>query len=377
MDVSDFKAGGYEQQYEYRSFLPTKIHHAWRLSDATIQSALGEADRALGALNAFAELVPDIDYFIQTYVAKEATQSSRIEGTQTSVEDAFKKAEDIQPDERDDWQEVQNYIHAIAHAIDGLKRLPVSNRLIRETHATLLDGVRGENKRPGEFRTSQNWIGSSLKRAAFIPPHQDHVPELMSDLEKFLNDAENPLPHLIRIGIAHYQFETIHPFLDGNGRVGRLLITLYLHAQGLLGKPSLYLSDYFERNKTAYVDHLMAVREGDHLREWLLFFLEGVRATATNAVDVFREILKLKAHIEQDVLPHFNQRKLASAQTVMRQLYAQPLVDVKTVSELTGSSVSTANSLVSDLVTHSVLVEITGQRRNRLFAFREYLSLLE
>ncbi len=204
---------------------------------------------------------------------------------------------------RDDWSEVQNYIRAITFAIDSLERLPLSNRLLRDTHAILLDGVRGETKRPGEFRISQNWIGVSLKNAVFVPPHHDHVPELMSDLEKFLHNAEAMVPPLIKIAIAHYQFETIHPFLDGNGRLGRLMISLYLASEKLLVKPALYLSDYFERNKTAYVDHMMAVRQGNHLRDWLVFFLHGVEETARGSAGVFRAILALKERIEREVLP--------------------------------------------------------------------------
>jgi hypothetical protein len=250
MNISDYHAGHYEQQYEYKSFLPTLIHHEWIIADPQLQQLLGQADRALGELNAFAQLVPDIDFFIRTYVAKEATQSSKIEGTQTSIEDAFKDAEDLVPEKRDDWDEVQNYISAINSAISSLEKLPLSNRLLKETHAILLRGVRGETKQPGHFRTSQNWIGVSLKNAAFVPPHHDRVPELMSDMEKFLHDENINVPPLIKIAIAHYQFETIHPFLDGNGRLGRLMISLYLASERLLIKPALYLSDYFERKKS-------------------------------------------------------------------------------------------------------------------------------
>jgi Fic family protein len=264
------------------------------VSNPELTDLLGRADRALGELNAFAQLIPDIDFFIRMHVAKEATQSSRIEGTQTNIEDAFKDATDIKPEERDDWAEVQNYIRAIQHAIAALDTLPFSNRLLRETHAVLMDGVRGKHKQPGEFRVSQNWIGVSLRNAAFIPPHHEHVPELMSDLEHLLHSEEFFAHPLLRIAIAHNQFETIHPFLDGNGRLGRLMISLHLASQGLLLKPALYLSDYFERHKNAYVDHPMAVRQGNHLRAWMVFFLYGVEETARASAGVFREILSLK-----------------------------------------------------------------------------------
>lgn len=375
MDLSAYQAGRHEPQLEYRSFLPEAINHSWTISDPQVLQLLGQADRALGELNAFAQLIPDIEFFIRMYVAKEATQSSRIEGTQTNIEDAFKDAEDLLPEVRDDWSEVQNYIRAITFAIESLERLPLSNRLLRDTHAILLDGVRGETKRPGEFRISQNWIGVSLKNAAFVPPHHDHVPELMSDLEKFLHNAEIMVPPLIKIAIAHYQFETIHPFLDGNGRLGRLMISLYLASERLLVKPALYLSDYFERNKTAYVDHMMAVRQGNHLRDWLIFFLHGVEETARASAGVFRAILALKERIEREVLPRFSHRRQENAQQLMRNLYARPVVDVKAVTVMLSTTTNTAASLISDMVEHGVLLEVTGQRRNRLFLFHDYLEL--
>lgn len=375
MELQDYKAGHYEDHYEYRAFLPQPVYHEWVISDPALIDLLGRADRALGELNAFGQLIPDIDFFIRMYVAKEATQSSRIEGTQTNIEDAFKDADDLNPEERDDWGEVQNYIKAINTAIEALEHLPLSSRLLRQTHAILLDGVRGESNQPGDFRTSQNWIGVSLRNAAFVPPHHEHVPRLMSDLEKFLHASNIYVHPLIRIAIAHYQFETIHPFLDGNGRLGRLMISLYLASEGLLLKPALYLSDYFERNKTAYVDHLMAVRQGNHMRDWLVFFLHGVEETARASARVFRAVLDLKHRIERDVLPRFSSRRQDSAHALMRHLYARPVVDVKWATEITGTSVNTASALIADMVTFSVLREVTGQRRNRLFIFHDYLDL--
>jgi|TARA_R110002124_G_scaffold287358_1_gene473763 Fic family protein len=375
MDLADYVSGGHQDEYEYRSFRPNPIHHPWIISDPDIQLLLGAADRALGELNAFAQLIPDIEFFIRMYVAKEATQSSRIEGTQTNIEDAFKDADDLEPEERDDWSEVQNYIEAINHSITRLEKLPLSNRLLRDTHAILMQGVRGEHKMPGEFRTSQNWIGVSLKNAVFVPPNHEHVPELMSDMERFLHDEAIMVPPLIRIAIAHYQFETIHPFLDGNGRLGRLMISLYLASENLLIKPALYLSDYFERNKTAYVDHLMAVRQGNHMREWLTFFLYGVEETARASAGVFRDILALKERIEREVLPHFSQRRQANAQAMVHRLYARPVVDVKGAAEHLDTTTNTASSLIDDLVNHGVLREMTGQRRNRLFVFDDYMNL--
>jgi Fic family protein len=377
MDLKDYVSGSYVEQYEYRSFQPTLVRQEWIFSDPALLTLLSEADRAIGELNAFAQLIPDVDFFIRMHVAKEATQSSRIEGTQTNIEEAFYEERDIVPEQRDDWQEVQNYIHAINQAIEQLKALPLSNRLLRDTHHRLMQSVRGKDKMPGEFRESQNWIGVSLKNAVFVPPHHDSVPDLMSDLELFLHDEVNHVPHLIKIAIAHYQFETIHPFLDGNGRLGRLMIALYFASAGLLVKPALYLSDYFERNKTEYVDRLMAVRHGNHLDQWLVFFLHGVRETAQRSIGVFRSILALKEQIERQAIPHFSTRKQPNAQALMRLLYQQPIVDVKHVSSALKLNTNTTNSLVADFVQHGILREITGQRRNRLFAFDQYLQIFK
>ena len=375
MDISDYQAGKYKQQYEYKSFDPETINHAWTYSDGEIQQLLSEADRALGELNAFSQLVPDVDLFIRMHIAKEATQSSRIEGTRTNMKDALLDEYNIEPEKLDDWEEVQNYIKAINQAIGELKTLPLSNRLLKNMHQTLMQGVRGEHIRPGEFRASQNWIGVSLKNAVFVPPHHEDVIGLMSDLEKFLHNEELQIPHLIKVAIAHYQFETIHPFLDGNGRLGRLMIALYLASFDLLHKPALYLSDYLERNKTQYVDHLMAVRESNNMKQWLIFFLHGVVETAKNSIAVFRDILSLKEKLEREVLPHFSARRQQNAQAVMAHLYQEPMVTVKGVSELLNTSTNTAAALVNDLVKYGVLEVPAKRQRNRIFWFREYIAI--
>lgn len=375
MDINDFKAGAYKQQYEYKSFLPELINHAWEISDGEVQRLLSDADRVLGELNAFSQLIPNVDFFIRMHITKEATQSSRIEGTQTNIEEAMLDERDVEPEKRDDWEEVQNYIKAINGAILELGTLPLSNRLLRNTHQTLMQGVRGERKMPGEYRASQNWIGVSLKNAIFIPPHQEDVIDLMGDLESFIHNDSVPVPHLVKIAIAHYQFETIHPFLDGNGRLGRLMIALYLANFNLLGKPALYLSDYFERNKTEYVDRLMAVRNAHKMKDWIIFFLYGVKETAESSIQVFKDILSLKQKLEREVLPHFSTRRQENAQTLMQYLYQTPVINIKEVSGLLGIKVNTATALVNDFVKHSVLHELTGKRRNRIFIFKDYILI--
>ena len=291
MQIENFRAGKYIQQYKYKSFYPEKVNHEWIWEDAKINTLLAEANVRIGELNAFSLYVPNIDIFIKMHIVKEATTSSRIEGTRTEVEEALLKESNIDPEKRDDWHEVQNYIKAMNHSIMRLNEVPISTRLIKEAHEILMQGVRGENKTPGEFRKSQNWIGgATINDAAFIPPHYEHVSELMGDLENFLHNVQIDVPHLIKIAIAHYQFETVHPFLDGNGRLGRLLITLYLVDSGLLQKPTLYLSDYFEKHRTLYYDNLNKVRLTNNLIQWIRFFLVSVIETSKNGVNTFRSI---------------------------------------------------------------------------------------
>lgn len=376
MKLEKYNSGKYKEQYQYSSFEPTYINKDWEFSDPKLLNLLSDADRAIGELNAFSQLVPDVDFFIRMHIAKEATQSSRIEGTQTNIKEVFFDKNDISIEHKDDWHEVQNYINAINSAIEKLQTIPLSNRLLRDTHKTLMQSVRGKDKMPGEFRNSQNWIGVSLKNADFVPPHHDEVLELMSDLEGFLHNEKIQVPHLLKIGIAHYQFETIHPFLDGNGRLGRLMIALYLTSNNLLTKPALYLSDYFERHKTQYIDRLMAVRDGNHMGQWLIFFLHGVQETAQNSIKTFQNIIQLKETIEREILPRFSTRRQNNAQALMRLLYKRPIIDIKTAAKILSLNTNTTTSLITDFVRYKILFEITGQRRNRLFIFNEYFAKL-
>lgn len=377
MNISEFKAGRLEAQYQYQSFLPELINHDWVLNDAKTLLTLDESSRLLGELNAFSQLVPDVDFFILMHITKEAITSSRIEGTQTNMEEALIREQDVNPEKRDDWQEVQNYIQAMNESIAKLGELPLSNRLIKSAHKTLIQGVRGRYKQPGEFRISQNWIGISLKNAIFIPPHHEHIPDLMGDLELFIHNENNYVPRLIKIAILHYQFETIHPFLDGNGRLGRLLIALYLVDSGLLSKPSLYLSDFFERHKGAYYDHLMAVRMTDSLLSWVQFFLQGVQETAQQSINVFKEIIALRSTMEREKLPTIHVRKQKNAQVLMKNLYRQPVITVQQVSDLLSIRHNTATALIKDFEALGIFREITHQKRNRLFAFDEYIQLFK
>ncbi len=374
MKLEEFVAGQLQPRYQYKSFEPVLVNHVWVWEDAIINTLLEKANRALGELNAFSLIVPDIDLFIEMHVVKEAQTSSRIEGTRTGMDEALMREEQILPEKRDDWREVRNYIDALNTAIDELRVLPLSNRLLKQTHAILMRGVRGEHKQPGAFRTSQNWIGgSNLADAAFIPPHHENVPDLMSDLEKFWHNEEIDVPHLVRAAISHYQFETIHPFLDGNGRIGRLLITLYLISHGLLAEPSLYLSDFFERNRASYYDALTRVRAGNDLIHWVRFFLNGVAQTAIKGRDVFRQILTLRTEVEQAVLSLG--KRAHSARLALNLFYRKPIINAADLEEALTITTPTANALIKALVELGILVEITGQQRWRSYAFERYLRL--
>jgi Fic family protein len=374
MQISSFKAGKTVQRFQYKSFEPNVINQLWQVDNPELLLLLSQADIKLGELNAFSQLIPDVDFFIQMHVLKEGTKSSRIEGTQTNIDEAVQKEEYIQPGKYDDWQEVQNYVQAMNEAIQNLETLPLSNRLLKQTHQTLLQGVRGTHKLPGEFRRSQNWIGgSSLADAAFIPPHQDSVDDLMNDLEKFIHNPNLPIPHLIKIGIAHYQFETIHPFLDGNGRIGRLLVTLYLVSNKLLSKPTLYLSDFFEKNKSLYYDNLTRVRSHNDLIQWLKFFLEGVRSTSENSIQTFKDIITLRREVEDKIISLG--KKQALAKSFLQYLYSEPTTGTKNTAEKLSINFTTAAKLIDDFVSLGILVELTGFKRNRVFSFENYIKL--
>ncbi|MNQ91191.1 Adenosine monophosphate-protein transferase SoFic [compost metagenome] len=339
-----------------------------------IQQLLSKADRQLGRLDMYSEYIPNIDLFISMHVLKEATQSSKIEGTQTNIEEALLDKEDIVLDKRDDWEEVQNYIEAMNTAIKTLETLPFSTRLIKETHKVLLQGVRGQNKLPGEFRTSQNWIGgASIDDATFVPPVHTSVPELMGDLEKFAHNEEFYFPDLLKIALIHYQFETIHPFLDGNGRVGRLLITLYLVDKTILKKPILYLSDFFERNREFYYSNLMNVRTKNDLKQWFKFFLVGIVETAKNGIETFDAVLKLKKEVEEKIQKTGNRSN--HLLTVLEFLYQKPIVNAYKIVELTGVSQATSYKILDELVSLEILKEITGGKRGKVYRFDNYIKL--
>ncbi|MBP9479810.1 MAG: Fic family protein [Sebaldella sp.] len=374
--LEEFLAGSYTEEYQYKAFLPSNINESWQWQDSEINILLEEANRKLGEINAFSFLIPNIDLFIKMHITKEANTSSKIEGTKTEMDEAIMKEEEISPERRDDWKEVHQYIEAMNGAIELLKQLPLSNRLIRETHKILLKTVRGENKIPGEFRTSQNWIGgSNLATAKFIPPHHKYLDELMGDLEKFIHNETINVPHLIKIAMLHYQFETIHPFLDGNGRVGRLMITLYLVENDLLSRPALYLSDYLEKNRDAYYRHLTEIREKNEMIPWIKFFLKGVIVTAENAKNTFIKIIELQKEMETR-LRSFGSRA-EKINSIINAFYESPILSVKDIVAKTGIPDKTTRNLLELMREDNLIKEMTGYERNRLFIFEKYFNLFK
>jgi len=372
--MEEFIAGELISQYQYKSFQPGPVNLQWKWESTAINVRMEQASRALAELNAFSLIVPDIDLFIQMHVFKEASQSSRIEGTQTHIDEAILDVSQIDPEKRDDWQEVQNYVEAMSTAIEQLETLPLSVRLLKNTHTILMQGVRGEHKTPGDFRTSQNWIGgSNLDNAMFIPPQHNSVSGLMSDLEKFWHNDSINVPDLIRIAISHYQFETIHPFLDGNGRIGRLLITLYLISRGLLQKPSLYLSDFLERNRGAYYDALTRVRASNDMVHWIVFFLDAVIETAESSKQTFLKIMVMRNQLESQMVTLG--RRAENARALLLLLYKRPAMTGKDIAKALGVTPRAANGLVDQFVELGILEEMTGYQRNRVFFFRKYIQL--
>ena len=345
--------------------------------EGELQRALEPALLAVGRLDSLSTLLPDTELLLYAYVRKEAVLSSRIEGTQSSLSDLLLFELDEAPGVLlDDVQEVSNYVAALDHGLARLRSgFPLSNRLVREIHGVLLSRGRGSDKDPGEFRRSQNWIGGTRPaNAVFVPPPHTLVQHCMNELERFLHDPETALPVVVRAGLAHVQFETIHPFLDGNGRVGRLLITLLLCHAGLLREPLLYLSLYFQQNRTAYYAHLDSVRREGDWEAWLAFFLRGVRETAEGAVSTAQRLVALFAEDRERIVP--KGRRAASALRVHDALEARPLASMQGVCTRSGLSFPAAASAMKLLVELGIARELTGKRRGRVFAYDRYLAIL-
>lgn len=377
IQIEKFIAGEIRQSIDYKYFIPSFINTEWTWSDAKLNKLLENASYELGQLNSFAKLVPNVDLFIHLHITKEAVVSSKIEGTQTHFDEAFLQKENVNPERINDWQEVQNYTEALNTAIEDLKKLPISSRLILQTHKILMQGVRGERKTPGEYRRSQNWIGGrSLADAMFIPPHHDHLHELIGDLESYIHNETLDIPILIKAAIIHYQFETIHPFLDGNGRIGRLLIPLFFIEKNVLQKPLLYLSSYFEKDKNLYYENLTKVRTNNNMLQWIKYFLVGIAQTAKLATETLNKIIALKDEHQNLIQTQFGKR-LKTGLQLQTYLLRQPLVTIKEIQTFIVLSPKAAGLLVDLFVEKKMLKEYTGQSRNRIFIYEPYLKLFE
>ena len=372
--MKNFIAGMYRQQREYESFSLSFVNHYFAWENRQIDLLVEQAAHLLGELNVYAEIVPDVDFSIPMSIAKEAIDSNLIEGTKTEIDEVVLPQTEIPPIRRDDWQEVQNYIEAMNFAIAELSRLPLSTRLLKDVHKILLSGVRGKHKAPGEIRRSQNWIGGSTPSDAFfVPPSAEEVPDLLSDLEKFWHNPSLQLPYLIKIAITHYQFETIHPFLDGNGRCGRLLIVLQLIDAQILDKPVLYVSTFFEKNKISYYNALTRVRTANDLEQWIVFFLLGIVETAQHGLKTFKGIIALSEEYNQKIQTLGSRAK--NARRLLQLMYATPIVNVRLVEKELNISFSSANRLLKSLTELGVLKKTTSYSRNRLFVLEKYLNL--
>jgi len=359
----------------YKAFVPSELPFKIEI-DEELQSLLSKADLALGRLDGIAETLPDVDFFILMYIRKEATLSSQVEGTQATFADVLNaeaKVGDLEIHK--DVDEILNYIQAMNHGLERLKTLSLSLRLIKEIHKILLQGVRGEWREPGEFKRSQNWVGgTTIERASFIPCPPQEVMAALDNMEKFLHNTSR-LPVLIKTGLIHTQFENIHPFLDGNGRIGRLLTTFYLCQQGALDKPLLYLSGFFKKYRQEYYDRLNAVHEKDDIEGWLKFFLEGVATTANQAVDTSKKIIKLKEDDFKKILALG--RSTPKATLIFNFLFHTPILTVKDVEGITGLKNPNALLLISKMINLGILKEITGRKRSRVFRYQNYVNLFE
>lgn len=373
------RAGRYVMQPTgYRAFLPAPLPPDPPVQIAgELQLLLSQADRALGRLDGSIQTLPHPDLFVYMYVRKEAVLSSQIEGTQSSLQDVLAaEAKILAPDRPKDVDEVVNYVRAMNHGLKRLAELPVSVRLIREIHTELLQGVRGSHLTPGELRTSQNWIGPggcTLNEASFVPSPPHEVPQKLAELEKFLH-TDTGLPLLIEIGLAHAQFETIHPFLDGNGRIGRLLITFLLCERRVLLKPVLYLSYFFKRYRQQYYEQLQSVRDAGTWEQWLTFFLKGIVEVSGQATDTARRILDLREAHRRAITENLG-RAAGNGHRVLEHLYEHPIVSVNEVQGLIATTYPAANDLVARLVDIDILREVTGQARNRKFIYQTYIQL--
>lgn len=384
-DLKDFRSGRWETQHkgeltEYRSFLPSLIDQEWYSTDPRVNRLESDAMYALGSLNSLAMRIPDVDVYIKMHIKAEANTSSRIEGTRTTLEEDLLPIEEVAPEKRNDHQEVSNYVRAITYGIEELQKpngLPLCNRFLRNCHKILMDSVRGENKTPGEFRRSQNWLGGgSINTASYVPPSEQAVGELMSDFEQFINSEYELVSPLLKAAVLHYQFETIHPFLDGNGRIGRLMIPLVLLNEKILRKPCFYISSYLENRRAEYYSALQMTREKNDLLSWYQFFLKAVKTTADSAVGKFQRVMDYVEQMNRYV-KSLEKRNTGNIDRVIQAYFSEPTLAAADLAQKLELSPPTVNAILNELTRDGILNEVTGASRNRVYQMTEYIRLFQ
>ncbi len=376
MKFENFTSGIYTKQDGYKAFLPSPINISWEWDNTKINLLLEEASRELGGLNSFSDLIPNIDVYIKMHIHTEANKSSRIEGTMTSIEEDLLPIEEISPEKRDDYEEVKNYVYALNY---GIKRIteddfPLSNRLLREIHKLLMNGVRGKHKTPGEFRKSQNWIGGTRPdNAVYVPPSIQYLDEALSDFEKFIHNEDIFVPHLIKIALLHYQFEAIHPFLDGNGRLGRILIPLYLLDKKVLDKPCFYISNYLEKNRDVYYEALNRVRQMNDISYWIKFFLEATISTAQDAKNKFKQAIILVSEYKKEI--ELFSGKYPNNIIILESFFDEPIQNIKNIEIKTNLSRPLIARTINQMLEKKILVETTGKSRKKVYVLQKYFEV--
>ena len=376
--LEDFSAGSFEKQTGFQSFIPSNINKQWQWKTPKINALLETANLELGGLKSYSDMIPNIDLYIWMHIKVEANKSSRIEGTHTTLEEDMLPIQDLNPEKRDDAREVQNYIRALQHGVNRISvdKFPISSRLIKEIHKELLQGARGKNKTPGEYRTSQNWIGGSMpSNAMYVPPSHIYIPELITGLEQFIHNDTIMVPQLIRIAMIHYQFESIHPFLDGNGRTGRILVPLLLLNSEMLVKPCFYISDYFETHRTEYYDALNRVRLGNDMIGWISFFLEASISTARSARIKFGNAMSFVE--ETNRVSSKITGSSENVRSILDCFYKKPVQSSPELSSLLHISKQTVNRILTSMSEEGIIQENTGNTRNKIFIMNRYLDIFK
>ena len=387
MAEQNYQAGTYKKYslqaqdklIEYNAFIPSRVNKEYEPSNKNVFLLLEKATQHLATLNSHCRLISHIDLFMDMHIKNEAVESSKIEGIHTSIDDSILSDKDITADKKDDWEEVQNYIKALNYGVKHFKKQKISVDFICTLHKVLMQGVRGETKGPGKIRTKQNWIGSTYSRdirdATFVPPHPNDIPDTLKDLEEFWNNSDLKTPNLIKVAISHYQFETIHPFSDGNGRAGRILIILQLMEMGMLDKPMLYLAHFFEQHRREYYDALSRVRDDNDIDQWILFFLHGIVNTSKKGVQTLEKIIALEKEYQNKILNLGVRARQAS--DLLQYAFKHPAFRVVDIQEYLNVSSTTTNDIIQDLIKLNILKEITGYSRNRIFVLHEYVDLFK